>query len=213
MRVRRQEGLANGALRSDRGCGSRGNVGGDRSAGAGRSCHHRGRSRAAGRADLSAGAPALRGGDICRCSGAARKERLIGAFERLCDGSSIDLGLRLLRCSGLGELHVASGAGTEVLHADSVMSDERSARNRRAVSGVDDAWVSCMRAASQALLKSQSVLAGRRIVVAGAGPLPIVVAAQILRAGGDVAALATLNSLGLPRPATARALERPRHRA
>ena len=41
------------------------------------------------------------------------------------------------------------------------------------------------------------MLAGRRIVVAGVGPLPIVVAAQILRAGGSVAALATLNSLSV----------------
>jgi len=54
----------------------------------------------------------------------------------------------------------------------------------------------------QALLKAQSVLAGQRIVVAGAGPLPIVVAAQLLRAGGEVACLATLNSL----TATAREL-------
>ena len=59
-----------------------------------------------------------------------------------------------------------------------------------------------MRAESRLFSKPQSVLAGRRIVVAGAGPLPIVVAAQLLRAGGEVASLATLNSLA----ATAREL-------
>ncbi|MCC7047419.1 MAG: FAD-dependent oxidoreductase [Alphaproteobacteria bacterium] len=47
---------------------------------------------------------------------------------------------------------------------------------------------------AQAILKAQQVLPGKRAVVAGCGPLPIVVAAQMLRAGGDIAALATLRS-------------------
>jgi D-hydroxyproline dehydrogenase subunit alpha len=48
---------------------------------------------------------------------------------------------------------------------------------------------------AQALLKAHGVLAGQQIVVAGCGPLPLVVAAQTLRAGGVVKALASLHPL------------------
>jgi hypothetical protein len=40
-------------------------------------------------------------------------------------------------------------------------------------------------------------LPGRRVVVAGSGPLPLIVAAQIIRAGGTVAALAMLHGPGV----------------
>src|SRR5205814_1111563 len=46
-----------------------------------------------------------------------------------------------------------------------------------------------------AILKSQRQLPGRQVVVAGCGPLPMVAAAQLLRAGGEVRALAMLNPL------------------
>jgi bacterioferritin-associated ferredoxin len=45
---------------------------------------------------------------------------------------------------------------------------------------------------AQVLLKSHGVKVGERVVVAGAGPLPIVVAAQLARAGVRVVAVATL---------------------
>ncbi len=48
---------------------------------------------------------------------------------------------------------------------------------------------------AQALLKSQGVLPGKQAVVAGCGPLPVVVAAQLVRAGGTVQALASLRPL------------------
>lgn len=48
---------------------------------------------------------------------------------------------------------------------------------------------------AQSILKAQMTVLGKRMVVAGAGPLPLVVAAQMLRAGVDVRALALLNSL------------------
>lgn len=47
-------------------------------------------------------------------------------------------------------------------------------------------------AAATVLLKSHGALPGRRVVVAGCGPLLAVVAAGILKAGGDVAAIADL---------------------
>lgn len=48
-------------------------------------------------------------------------------------------------------------------------------------------------AAATILLKSQRVLPGRRVVVAGAGPLLPLVAAEILRGGGRVAAVIDAN--------------------
>lgn len=43
--------------------------------------------------------------------------------------------------------------------------------------------------AAQTLLKSQRVLPGRRVVLAGTGPLQLVVAAELVRAGADVVAV------------------------
>lgn len=48
---------------------------------------------------------------------------------------------------------------------------------------------------AQALLKSQAVRIGEKILIAGAGPLPLVVAAQMINAGADVTAVATLHPL------------------
>jgi thioredoxin reductase/bacterioferritin-associated ferredoxin len=60
--------------------------------------------------------------------------------------------------------------------------------------------------AATTLLKSQRVLPGRRVVVAGCGPLLLLVAVKILDAGGEVAAVVDLNGPGdvlrrLPRAA------------
>lgn len=54
----------------------------------------------------------------------------------------------------------------------------------------------------QAFVKSQRMLPGRRFVLAGAHPLLLVVAGQLLAAGGEVAAVA----LAQPRPTAARGL-------
>lgn len=51
-------------------------------------------------------------------------------------------------------------------------------------------------AAATILLKSQNVLPGRRTVVAGSGPLLLAVAAGILKAGGELAAVVDLASRG-----------------
>lgn len=47
--------------------------------------------------------------------------------------------------------------------------------------------------AAQSLLKSQGIRVGNRVAVAGAGPLPIAVAAQLAEAGVEVAGVATLH--------------------
>ncbi len=49
--------------------------------------------------------------------------------------------------------------------------------------------------AATVLMKSQQILPGRNVVVAGAGPLLLLVAAMILEAGGRVAALVDLNGV------------------
>lgn len=51
-------------------------------------------------------------------------------------------------------------------------------------------------AAATILLKAQGVLPGRRVVVAGAGPLLYAVAAKLLKAGAEVAAVADLGTRG-----------------
>lgn len=48
---------------------------------------------------------------------------------------------------------------------------------------------------AQALLKANGVTPGKRMVVAGIGALPIVVASQLLKAGVDIAAVALLHPL------------------
>ncbi len=50
-------------------------------------------------------------------------------------------------------------------------------------------------AAATLLLKSQRVLPGRRVVVAGTGPLLLLVAAEIVRGGGRVAAVIDANRM------------------
>ena len=49
--------------------------------------------------------------------------------------------------------------------------------------------------AVQTLLKSQAVLPGRRFVLAGSGPLQLLVAAQLVKAGAEVVAVLEANSL------------------
>jgi NADPH-dependent 2,4-dienoyl-CoA reductase/sulfur reductase-like enzyme len=132
-------------------------------------------------------------GDFAAASERARKERLLGAFKRIIDFVDYRPGTSAFSLFRTGELQVSRGNGTELLRAEAVVLTS----GVREITVPFPGWTTpgVMYAGGlQALLKSQSVLAGRRIVIAGAGPLPIVVAAQILRAGGTVATLAALNS-------------------
>lgn len=65
--------------------------------------------------------PSTRGGAFADAGELARKERLIGAFERLCDKIEYRPSTAAFALFGSRELHVANGAGTEVLHADLVV--------------------------------------------------------------------------------------------
>lgn len=62
--------------------------------------------------------------------------------------------------------------------------------------------------AAQTLLRSYATLPGKRIVIAGNGPLNIQVATEILKAGGDVVALAERASSPFHKPASALAVLR-----
>ena len=140
----------------------------------------------------------LKSGDFADARERARKARLIGAFERILDRIDYRHSTSAFALFKSGELHIASGTQTEVLRAEAIVLTS----GVREIAIPFPGWTTpgvLYAGGAQALLKSQSVLAGRRIVVAGAGPLPIVVAAQILRAGGSVGALATLNSLMVTR--------------
>lgn len=62
---------------------------------------------------------------------------------------------------------------------------------------------------TQTLLKAQAVLPGRRIVCAGSGPLLVLVAAQVLKAGGGVAAVLDATDAAARRRAVPGLLSRP----
>jgi thioredoxin reductase len=139
------------------------------------------------------GHPALKGGDFAEASERARKERLTGAFERVLDRIEYRAETSAFALFKTGDLHIARGTRTEVLRAEAIVLTT----GVREIAVPFPGWTTpgVMYAGGvQALLKSQAVLAGRRILVAGIGPLPVVVAAQILRAGGSIAGLAILNS-------------------
>lgn len=92
------------------------------------------------------------------------------------------------------QLHVSHGSVSEVLQPDAVVL----ATGVREVAIPFPGWTTpgvMFAGGAQAILKSQRVLPGRNAVVAGCGPLPFVVAAQLLRAGGSVKALANLHPL------------------
>jgi D-hydroxyproline dehydrogenase subunit alpha len=123
-----------------------------------------------------------------------RKQRLLDDFTRVAGAIDYRAGASVYAMFPNGEVHVARDDATEVLRPDAVIL----ATGVRETAIPFPGWTIpgvMFAGGAQALLKSQGVLPGRRIVVAGCGPLPIVVAAQITRAGGEVQAFAGLNSM------------------
>jgi NADPH-dependent 2,4-dienoyl-CoA reductase/sulfur reductase-like enzyme len=125
----------------------------------------------------------------------ARKRRLLDRFAAI--GGRIDYrpGTAVYAVFPGGEAHVTQADGTEVLRADAIIL----ATGVREQAIPFPGWTLpgvMFAGGAQAVLKSQGVLPGRRVVVAGCGPLPVVVAAQLVRAG------ATLGGLALWRPLT-----------
>lgn len=143
--------------------------------------------------------PALKGPEFAEPAEIERKHRLLERFEKAKPLIDYRPGVAVYAVFPNREVHIAEGDRTEVLRPDAVVL----ATGVREQAIPFPGWTTpgvMLAGGAQAILKSQRVLPGRRVVVAGAGPLPVVVAAQLLRAGGKVAALALLrSSLGMLR--------------
>jgi D-hydroxyproline dehydrogenase subunit alpha len=137
--------------------------------------------------------PELKGEEFAERAERDRKHRLIQGFNQIVGSIDYRAGATVYALFANGEVHVAHGDRTEVLRPDATIL----ATGVRELAIPFPGWTTpgvMFAGGVQALLKSQRVLAGRKSVVAGCGPLPVVVAAQMLRAGGTVAALAPLRS-------------------
>jgi len=140
------------------------------------------------------GSPKLAECGVAEAGELRRKKRLLEAFDRVRERIDYRPGTSVYALFGPRELHIAAGDRTEVLGADAVVL----ANGVREVALPFPGWTTpgvMYAGGAQSLIKAQRTLPGRNVVVAGSGPLPIVVAAQILRAGGKVAAFAPLNKL------------------
>lgn len=123
----------------------------------------------------------------------ARKQALLTAFEQA-RGIDYRPGVSVYAVFGNGEVHFAHNEKTEVLRPDAIVLATGVRENAVPFPGWTTPGV-MYAGGAQSFLKAQGILPGRRAVVAGCGPLPIVVAAQMLRAGASVAALAILNPM------------------
>jgi NADPH-dependent 2,4-dienoyl-CoA reductase/sulfur reductase-like enzyme len=140
------------------------------------------------------GHPALDGPEVAERAELARKRRLLDGFERILDRIDYRPATTAYALINPNEVHLARDDRTDVLGADAVVV----ATGIREMAPPFPGWTKpgvMYVGGAQALLKSQRVLPGRNLVIAGSGPLPIVAAAQILRAGGTIAALAPLHSI------------------
>jgi D-hydroxyproline dehydrogenase subunit alpha len=138
------------------------------------------------------GSPALKGKDVAEAAELRRKQNLLDAFERVRGRIDYRPNSSAFALFGPREVHVTLGDRTEVLRADAVIL----ANGVREVAIPFPGWTTpgvMYAGGAQSLVKAQRTLPGRNVVVVGAGPLPMVVAAQILRAGGKVAAFAPLH--------------------
>jgi len=139
--------------------------------------------------------PALEGQEHAEPAEVARKHALIERFEHVVGKLDYRAGASVYAAFPNGELHIAEGERAEVLRPDATIL----ATGVRELAIPFPGWTLpgvMFAGGAQAILKSHRVLPGTRAVIAGCGPLPLVVAAQLLRAGGQVAALAILRSLG-----------------
>lgn len=138
--------------------------------------------------------PALPGEEFAEPAELDRKHRLLSAFQAVVERIDYRAEATVYAVFPNGEIHLAQGDRTEVLRPDAMIV----ATGLREQAIPFPGWTLpgvMFAGGAQSLLKAQRVLPGRNAVVAGCGPLPLVVAAQMLRAGGRVAAVASLRSL------------------
>ncbi|MBV9567966.1 MAG: FAD-dependent oxidoreductase [Hyphomicrobiales bacterium] len=140
------------------------------------------------------GAPTVGRMDVSDAAEIRRKHKLLDAFERARARLDYRPNTSAFALFGSRDIHVAANGRTQVLSPDAVIL----AGGVREVAIPFPGWTTpgvMYAGGAQSLIKSQHTLPGRNVVVAGCGPLPIVVAAQILRAGGRVAAFAPFHSV------------------
>ncbi|HUK09234.1 MAG TPA: NAD(P)/FAD-dependent oxidoreductase [Stellaceae bacterium] len=138
--------------------------------------------------------PALRGEEFAEPAELARKHRLLAEFQGV--SSKIDYRgeASVYAVFPNGEIHLAQGDATEVLRPDAIILATGVREQVIPFPGWTTPGV-MFAGGAQSILKAHRVVPGTNVVIAGCGPLPLIVAAQILRAGGRVAALASLRSL------------------
>jgi NADPH-dependent 2,4-dienoyl-CoA reductase/sulfur reductase-like enzyme len=137
--------------------------------------------------------PRLAGPDFAEPTELARKKRLLQRFDEVAGAVDYRAGVSVYAAFGNGEIHLQHHDGTQVLKPDAVVL--ATGVRERAIPFPGWTLPGVMFAGgAQAILKAQRASPGRVAVVAGCGPLPIVVASQLTRAGTQVAALASLRS-------------------
>ena len=137
--------------------------------------------------------PRLPGTEFAEPTELARKKRLLRRFDEILHAIDYRANTIAYAAFGNGEIHVQVGDRTEVLKPDAVVL--ATGMRERAIPFPGWTLPGVMFAGgAQAILKAQRTSPGRIAVVAGCGPLPIVVASQLTRAGTKVAALASLRS-------------------
>jgi len=138
--------------------------------------------------------PALGDGAFAEAGERARKHDILARFQTIASSVDYRADANVYALFANGELHYAQGETTEVLRPDAVIL----ATGVREMAIPFPGWTLpgvMFAGGAQAILKAHGVLPGKQAVVAGCGPLPVVVAAQLLRAGGEVKALASLRPL------------------
>jgi NADPH-dependent 2,4-dienoyl-CoA reductase/sulfur reductase-like enzyme len=139
-------------------------------------------------------APGLPVGAWAAPGEAARKQGLLDRFVPILDHIDYRPDTVAFAAFGNGEIHIARDGKSEVLRPDATILATGVCEQAIPFPGWTLPGV-MFAGGAQAILKSQGVLPGKRAVIAGCGPLPLVVAAQFLRAGGTVQGLALLHPL------------------
>lgn len=137
--------------------------------------------------------PSLAGGAVSAAARpeAERKRRLFDRFARHAGAIDHRPGTSVTAVYGLDRILIADETSSQLIHADALVVATGLHERVVPVPGWTLPGV-VTAGALQALLKGGRVRAGDRIAVAGAGPLPLVAAAQMVEAGATVPVVALL---------------------
>jgi NADPH-dependent 2,4-dienoyl-CoA reductase/sulfur reductase-like enzyme len=138
--------------------------------------------------------PNIDPGELTPPGEAARKRIVLEAFADIADGIDYRPGTTAYAAFPGPELHIADDQGSEALKPDALVLATGVGERAAPFPG----WTlpGIMYAGGlQALLKEQGVVPPGRLMIVGAGPLPIAVAAQLVRAGAEVAGVALLRGM------------------